>query len=300
MKKLLALLAALLLMGLAAGCGTNSSGAVSETNSGADFSEDSPAGPADASQAGSVGSQADTSGNSAPVELETLLNAIFVAAPGTAGSSMKQARAAGELLDWAQAGNLVDTGALEQWLDTNGVSHEYELAAAYSAVLDFADRVLAGDETTAGVLSDAGYTLSYDSYDETLYHNAVQSLSDLFTRALDVLDTSSYTGQKAATDWKTITPKKFEGLWCDGEMGEMLIFSGGKCRVIIPYLGEYGNTACSFRVRDRSEMGYCPALEIDMNNSGTFDAPLAYYVSGIDEGHFWCNTQSQQFTRLSF
>ena len=113
-------------------------------------------------------------------------------------------------------------------------------------------------------------------------------------------DTSSYTGQKAGTSWKAITPEKFEGLWCDEEMGEILIFSGGKCRVVIPYLEEYGDTAYSFRIRDRSRIGYCPALEIDIRNSGTFEAPLAYYVSGIGEGYFWCNTQSQQFMRLDY
>ena len=300
MKKLLTLLGVFLLLGVATGCGTkSSSGTGSGTNSKSDSSRNSPVISVGASQAGSAGVPADTSGNPAPVELETMLNAILGAAPGTAGSSMKQARAAGELLDWAQAGNLADTGALERWLDINSVSQETELATAYGAVLDFADRVLAGDETSAGALSDAGYMLSHDSYDETLYHNAAQSLLGLFTRVLDVSDASSYTGQKAATSWKAITPEKFEGLWYDGKMGEILIFSGGKCRVVIPYLGEYGDTAYSFRVRDRSSIGYCPALEIDICNSGTFEAPLAYYVSGIDEGHFWCNTQSQEFTRLS-
>lgn len=300
MKKLLTLLAVLLLLGAATGCGTkSSSGTGSGSTSKADFSQTSPVNSANVSQAGSTVAPADTSVDRAPMELDTLLDAILSATPGSAGSSMKQARAAGELLDWAQAGNLADTGALERWLDINGVSQETELATAYGAVLDFADRVLAGDETSAGALSDAGYTLSHDSYDETLYHNAAQSLLGLFTRVLDVSDASSYTGQKAATSWKAITPEKFEGLWCDGKMGEILIFSGGKCRVVIPYLGEYGDTAYSFRVRDRSGIGYCPALEIDICKSGRFEAPLAYYVSGIDEGHFWSNTQSQEFTRLS-
>lgn len=177
MKKFLvllaALLAALLFLEVAAGGGTKSSGgAVSGTNSGAGFSKDSPVSSADASQAGSAVAPVDTSANRAPVELKTLLDAILGAAPGTAESSMKQARAAGELLDWAQAGNSADAIALERWLDTNAVSREAELATAYGAVLDFADRVLLGDETAAGTLSDAGYVLFYDTYDETLYHGA--------------------------------------------------------------------------------------------------------------------------------
>ena len=45
-------------------------------------------------------------------------------------------------------------------------------------------------------------------------------------------------------------------------------------------------------------MGWCPSLEIDIHESGDFSGPLTYYVSGLAEDHFWCNTQGQRFDRL--
>ena len=81
-------------------------------------------------------------------------------------------------------------------------------------------------------------------------------------------------------------------------MQELLIFQNGTCRVVIPWLGYYGETALSARLRDRSAVGYCPSLEVDIHESGHFAGPLAYYVSGIAEDHFWCNTQAQRFDKL--
>ena len=45
-------------------------------------------------------------------------------------------------------------------------------------------------------------------------------------------------------------------------------------------------------------MGWCPSLEIDIHESGDFSGPLTYYVSGLAEDRFWCNTQGQRFDRL--
>ena len=45
-------------------------------------------------------------------------------------------------------------------------------------------------------------------------------------------------------------------------------------------------------------MGYCPSLEVDFHDTGTFQGPLAYYVSGLAPDHFWCNSQGQRFDRL--
>lgn len=90
----------------------------------------------------------------------------------------------------------------------------------------------------------------------------------------------------------------FQGVWYDGELQELLIISGDTCRVVIPWLGYYGETAYAIRLRDRSSAGYCPALEVDVRESGMFHAPLAYYVSGVDETHFWSNTQAQRFEKI--
>ena len=90
----------------------------------------------------------------------------------------------------------------------------------------------------------------------------------------------------------------FDGIWCDSTLQELLIFQSGTCRVVIPYLDYYGETAFSARLRDRGGMGWCPSLEIDIHESGDFSGPLTYYVSGLAEDHFWCNTQGQRFDRL--
>ena len=39
-------------------------------------------------------------------------------------------------------------------------------------------------------------------------------------------------------------------------MQELLIFQSGTCRVVIPYLDYYGETAFSARLRDRGGMGF--------------------------------------------
>lgn len=278
MKKFLTLLTAVLILLAASGCGSAA-----------------PAGSAAVSAAASASVSA--SQQQPAIELPVLLGDILNAAPGTAGSSLKQARAAGELLDWAQGGGIADADEVKQWLDQNADSRATELAEAYAAVLDFGDMLVSGTGDTAGALDDAGYTLRYPGYDAELYRAAARSLSELFTRALEQAKTTPYAPE-ASTPYDAITLDKFEGVWCDGAQGELLIFSDGKCRVVIPYLDEYGDTAYTARIRDRSTLGYCPALEIDIHGSGKFEGPLAYYVSGVDDTHFWSGSQSQRFDRL--
>ena len=48
----------------------------------------------------------------------------------------------------------------------------------------------------------------------------------------------------------------FDGIWCDSTLQELLIFQSGTCRVVIPYLDYYGETAFSARLRDRGGMGW--------------------------------------------
>jgi hypothetical protein len=85
----------------------------------------------------------------------------------------------------------------------------------------------------------------------------------------------------------------------DGDRQEMLVITGNTCREVVPYLSSCGDTAAAVRLRDRSSLGYCPALEIDTYGRGDFSGALTYYVSGIDGSHFWSNTQAQRFDRLA-
>ncbi|MDD3346065.1 hypothetical protein [Oscillibacter sp.] len=233
-----------------------------------------------------------------PVELKTLLADIWNAAPGTAGSALKQAKAAGELLDWAQAGNAADAGAVERWLSDTKYAPG-DMARSFAAVLNFADRVLQGDAEIAAQWEEAGYVPLYDRYDAGNYHAAARSLSPLFTQILDQCAANS-TGSvhENPTAYDKTTLDRVDGIWCDGAARELLVILGGKCRVVIPYLGELGDTAYAVRVRDRSDLGYCPALEVDIHGAGDFSGPLTYYVTGVDETHFWSNTQGQRFEKI--
>ena len=129
---------------------------------------------------------------------------------------------------------------------------------------------------------------------EETYRAAVRSLSPFFTR---LLGTETTLWQEEPSAWPADLAA-FDGIWCDSTLQELLIFQSGTCRVVIPYLDYYGETAFSARLRDRGGMGWCPSLEIDIHESGDFSGPLTYYVSGLAEDHFWCNTQGQRFDRL--
>lgn len=189
--------------------------------------------------------------------------------------------AARTLLDWARTGETAPESELLVLLE----AQETDAAAAaadFAAVLDAADSL-----RTAGEVPGLG---------EEAYREAVRSLSPFFTR---LLETETTPWVEEPSDWPEELAA-FDGIWCDSTMKELLIFRGGTCRVVIPWLGDgcYGETAYAARLRDRSSVGYCPSLEVDFRDSGTFQGPLAYYVSGAAEDHFWCNTQAQRFDKL--
>ena len=231
--------------------------------------------------------------------LAELLADIYSAAPGTAGGSLKAARAAGEFLDWSQQPDTASGDAVRQWVEENvPAENALELVLAWNGVLTQADALLRGDETAAGNLSDAGYAMQQDAYDAESVTQAARELSPLFTQLLDRTERTPYQGESPG-DYSAVTEAAFDGVWVNNEAATLLLFSGAECRVVYPALDWYGETAYAFRVRDRSSMGYCPALEIDFRESGNFDAPLAYYVSGIDSTHFWCSTGAEKFQKLA-
>ena len=231
--------------------------------------------------------------------LTELLGDIYSAAPGTACSSLKAARAAGEFLDWSQQTDTASGDAVRQWVEENvPAENALELVLAWNEVLTQADALLRGDEIASGSLSDAGYAMRQNSYDTELVTQAALELSTLFTQMLDRTEPAPYQWE-APGDYSEVTEAAFDGAWLNRGADTLLLFSGTGCRVVDPALGWYGETAYAFRIRDRSSMGYCPALEIDFRESGNFDAPLAYYVSGIDSTHFWCSTGSESFQKLA-
>ena len=189
-------------------------------------------------------------------------------------SSEASAREAAEtLLAWVRTEEVPEADAVEQLLEMS----PGETARAFAAVLEEADKLPEKQELQTEI-----------------YRRGIQALSPLFTGLLE--GPSAAYRPEPARNPKTLAA--LEGIWWDSSMGEMLIIRGETCRVVIPYLDRWGETAYAVRLRDRSAVGYCPALEIDFQESGNFSGALAYYVSGADETHFWSNGQSQRFERL--
>ena len=190
-------------------------------------------------------------------------------------------KAAQTLLDWAETGQTAPEAEVRPFLEER-TETAVSSAAAFATVLDAAD-----DLRGNGGAPELG---------EEAYRAAVRSLSPFFTR---LLETETTPWREEPSDWPA-NLLAFDGIWCDSTVQELLIFRDGTCRVVIPWLGAgyYGETAYAARLRDRSAVGYCPSLEVDIHESGNFSGPLAYYVSGTAEDHFWCNTQAQRFDRL--
>ena len=211
-------------------------------------------------------------GTESEISWETVAVQILEEPPETAART---------LLDWAETGRTAPEREVESFLKER-TETAAEAAAAFAAVLDAADSLRAAGE---------GPELGEETYRE-----AVRSLSAFFTR---LLETETTPWREEPSDWPTDLAA-FDGIWCDSTAQELLIFRNGTCRAVIPWLGAefYGETAYAARLRDRSGVGYCPSLEIDFRGSGTFQGPLAYYVSGLTEDHFWCNTQAQRFDKL--
>lgn len=116
----------------------------------------------------------------------TLLTDIYNAAPGTAGSSLKSARAAGELLDWLEDyAAMTDTDTLKEatktWLLTNKdtITNE-DLAAAWNSVAINANTILTDRDSILPLLDDAGYVLQHDTYTENHFNNIKSIFDDLF------------------------------------------------------------------------------------------------------------------------
>lgn len=188
--------------------------------------------------------------------------------------------AARTLVDWARSGQTApEEDAVLALLEEMGAKPAAS-AAAFDAVLDAADSL-----REAGEAPELG---------EETYRAAVRSLSPFFTR---LLETETTPWREESSAWPADLAA-FDGIWYDSTLQELLIFRNGTCRVVIPYLNYYGETAFPARLRDRSGMGWCPSLEVDIHKSGDFSGPLAYYISGLAEDHFWCNTQGQRFDRL--
>lgn len=253
-----------------------------------------------------------------PVALETLLADIYAAVPGTAGSTLKAVYAAGELLDvtmdrcWRYNDpNFEEPDGSEelqelvwQWVAENVPDEDaISLVYAWDAVMTQADALMAEDPDALALLEDAGYTRKWDSCDEGYLDQQYVMLSPLYTQLFDRVTSTPYREEPG--DFAAVSADRFDGLWLNSKDQTLLIFRNGRCRVVYPLLSRWkAATEAAYQIRDRSDMGYCPALHIDSIKEGPLDedaylrSPLTYYVSGMDDAHFWCNSQRERFDRI--
>ena len=226
-----------------------------------------------------------------------VISAAVPSVTGTAGSSLRATYAAGELLDWIDV-NSVEQEDVFRWIDENvPMENAVELARAWAAVLTEAEALMRGDETAYDALDDAGYTIKQPYRSTGRVKWAAWKLLPLFTQILDRTERTEYR-YEAPGDYSAVTEEALAGIWVNDAGTTVLLFSEDGCRIVYPALELLGKTAYAFRVRDRSSVGYCPALDIDYLQND-FSTPLVYYVSGIDDTHFWSNTQNKCFRRLA-
>ena len=108
-------------------------------------------------------------------------------------------------------------------------------------------------------------------------------------------DISEISGFDKFDDFSSITREKLYGTWYDPHTNEVLVLSEEGAFTYLPSLDLYGTTLYDWELTDRSADGLCPALKIYCFESET--SPLAYYVAGVRDEYFWCNSQQQIFYR---
>lgn len=120
-------------------------------------------------------------------ELFAILEAITYLEEGTAGSSLKQAAAAGSVLDWVESSALSQEDIeknISFYLALSSNSNAADmLASNFAGAALIAQKIIEGDANTIGSLSDAGYKLQHVSYTQSKWDAfviSVQSATDAY------------------------------------------------------------------------------------------------------------------------
>ncbi len=103
--------------------------------------------------------------------------------PGSSGSSLREAAAAGMLLDWAETyGDLLSSDQIEEytqdWIASNSDDNLEYLKEAWDGIVSTMQAMAADPDSYADTLGDAGYTLKYDSYDYEIAKAAIDVISE--------------------------------------------------------------------------------------------------------------------------
>lgn len=114
--------------------------------------------------------------------LDAILDKTLNLEEGTAGSSLKQASHAGELLDWAEGTSLKQKGIEAQiayYFDSLGsASAVDQFMINFTKISNTAQLIINKDAYTLSCISDSGYVMAHDTY--------TQSKWDTFSMAVQV------------------------------------------------------------------------------------------------------------------
>ena len=145
----------------------------------------------------------------ASMNLNDILDIIANLPNGSAGISLKQASAAAKLLDWAQGTDLDEEGVAEKistYMD--GLSNPTAagtFTVNFELISGLPQKIIDGDASTVGMVSDAGYTLGYASYSQAKWDTFLAAFKDclpnMYSSYADMVSFDPETGWALFDYW---------------------------------------------------------------------------------------------------
>ena len=141
--------------------------------------------------------------------LADILDVVATLPNGSAGISLKQASAAARLLDWAQGTDLDEVGiaeAISDYFDgladpeTGGM-----LTVNFELIAGLSQKIIDGDGSAIGLVSDAGYAMQYAVYTQAKWDAFLAAFNDclpnLYSSYADMVSFDPETGWALFDYW---------------------------------------------------------------------------------------------------
>jgi hypothetical protein len=152
---------------------------------------------------------AAATGAMANVKLSDVLDNVAKLQNGTAGISLKQASAAAKVLDWAEDTSLAEEAIAEKInAYLNSFSDPLKSGAFvinFELISGLPQKIINGDASTKGMVSDAGYTLEHASYTQSKWDAFLSAfkgtLPNLYSSYADMVSFDPETGWALFDYW---------------------------------------------------------------------------------------------------
>ncbi|MEN6594202.1 MAG: hypothetical protein ABFC31_04525 [Clostridiaceae bacterium] len=167
----------------------------------------------------------DEPGAMAGVKLSDVLDNVAKLQNGTAGISLKQASAAAKVLDWAE-----DNELTEEEIESKIASYLDSLAdpeavgafiVNFELVSEIPQKILDGDDSTIGMVSDAGYSLEHTSYTQSKWDTFLAAYKDnlpsMYTSYADMVSFDPETGWALFDYWDMLKGNEAKQWLIDNE-----------------------------------------------------------------------------------